>query len=370
MSMQVSLCLSVPFRDSKKMGRKRKCPVSDESAPQEATPQAQPTPPPPSDWAVSDFVKRKWEKSYEALEEETRGQADVELWHQMRFGRITGTSVSDILSAARQSLRQKSVSSVGAEEEKKTAYELYLTKQFTKVAQRMSQKITGIKAKNEAPISKMSCIKYGRENEARAREVYTRHIKAFDPEAQVVETGFICGKYAGCGCSPDGIATFHGRKYLLEIKCPATLRYLGLRGKRMVTKTRYMKVKRGQPELRMVQVEMEMPKYFSIPQPETQVAGITVLALDKSANRQATQYDEQVQFNMLMTGLDCTHLFIYTEKECGLIVIPYDESFTQNLDIFYRYWQEFLVPRIIKKGDYIALECDRVKVDPLTLECE
>ena len=301
-------------------------------------------------------LEKKWDKSYAELEEETRGQSEVQLWHDVRFGRVTGTTVSDLLSAVRQGgkLHKKGLANKNT----------YVKDQWSKILHRKGGMLEkgGTVAKNKCPINNLSCIIYGREMEGRAREQYRIFLKAFDPQSCVERMGFVAGKYAGCGCSPDGIATFQGRKYLLEIKCPATLRTLGLRKKRFVLSKKYVKVKRGKPEVKEVVVKTEMHRYFKIPQPETNVAGMTVLALDKSRNRQAGQYEEQVMFNMLMTGVHSAHLFIYTEVECGVIVIDYDESFTENMDIFYTFWQHHLLPHAWRTGDYISLDCDEERM--------
>ena len=91
----------MPKKEGKVCGRKRKgSPLEDSEGPQA------PTPPPPSDYAVSDFFDNKGTLTYEELEKETVDQHDSEVWHLYRHGRVTGTSAPDILSADRQACRQ------------------------------------------------------------------------------------------------------------------------------------------------------------------------------------------------------------------------------------------------------------------------
>ena len=174
-------------------------------------PPSPPSPPSPSQ-PMHQPLEKKWDKSYAELEEETQAQSDVQLWHDIRFGRVTGTMVSDLLSAVRQgdTLHEKGLANK----------DTYVSNQWSKILHRKGGMLEkgGTVAKNKCPVNNLSCIIYGREMEGRAREQYRKHLKAFDPQSCIERMGFVAGKYAGCGCSPDGIATFQGRKYLLEIK--------------------------------------------------------------------------------------------------------------------------------------------------------
>ena len=134
-------------------------------------------------------------------------------------------------------------------------------------------------------------IKYGNENEDRARQTYCEQ----HPRSEVVQVGLaIKDKFGFFGGSADGLirlkshapdSPFYG---LLEIKCIYSCREeLGLGGK------------------------IEGCKF-----------------LDKHGNLKTTHtYYTQIQLCAWVTGAKFAHLFLWTEKDSKLIPVPLDPNF-------------------------------------------
>lgn len=132
------------------------------------------------------------------IEELTRGQAEVPLWHAQRQGRITGSKVHDVVTRMRTVKRDGNTDVTN-----------------------LIKRVMGY----NPPDPSLPALKYGRLQEPIAVDSYMTLRRQECPDATFKEAGlFVSQAVHILGASPDGIVTCscHGPG-ALEIKCPFSI---------------------------------------------------------------------------------------------------------------------------------------------------
>ena len=123
-----------------------------------------------------------------ALEYRTRGQSDVQLWHDLRLGRLTSSA-------------------------------------FGSIVRRVASPEPLVRRLLDPKLIKTKALAWGRKHEETARKAYVQDQKGKGKDLKVTTSGLQLMPNGYIGCSPDGIIfdpalESHQQRGLLEIKCP------------------------------------------------------------------------------------------------------------------------------------------------------
>lgn len=303
----------------------------------------------------------------------TMDQGNCELWHQLRCGRATGSTIYAVQQAGKEYRKKQD-----KKPELLPQHNLYIDKRLRNIAHQAV-----LKGSTASPLTKdgrrvqdLPAIKWGTKQEATAIEEYKR----LSPKATVEGRGFALHPEEACmGVSPDGIITVGGKTILLEVKCPVSRKDDGLDKKLFTTvlkekkkskksKKRTRKSKGGDETPALLeppeQVIKPKPFYATWVQGEV-VEGTDLRVYEFIKHRQAEEYKAQVLFSLWCLGLDQAHLFMWTPLNCGVVVIDRDLEWENTfIPLFKNYVNKYLVPEAIKSGHFLALPSDILTRDP------
>lgn len=313
------------------------------------------------------------------VNELTTDQGDCELWHRLRCGRATGSTIYAVQQAGKE-YRKKQAN----KPELLPHHNVYIDNRLRNIAHQVV-----LKGSSSSPLTKdgrrvqdLPAIKWGHNQEATAIEEYKR----LSPKATVERRGFTLHPEEACmGVSPDGIVTVDGKKILLEVKCPVSRKDDGLdklltttvlKDKKNKTRKRKrdtssnVKEEGGQDEdtsFFEVPEQVVKPKPFYAKRVEGEVvAGTDLHVYELMKHRQADEYKAQVLFSLYCLGLDQAHLFMWTPQNSGVVVIDRDLEWEKTyVPLFRNYVNKYLIPEAILSGNFLALPSDVVMRDPL-----
>ena len=287
------------------------------------------------------------------------GQSDNQLWHDLRNGRLTGSKAFVLEQAVSQ------VNKHGNAPDKydKTA-EDYMVDRFKVIAHRMTEEVGNTITKTGGiAISQLPAVKWGKDNEDLARNVYATQMRNEYHTLTVEETGLVMADHSsGLAASPDGIVHPNpgqedDRPYLLEIKCPSSRAKTGLETSIM------MDTKKKDKEGRMIQ---KVKPFYLDRVPGSFIGGIPEFKLNN--HRQAKDYASQMKFTMMVTGLYKAHLFVWTPKGSGIVEVMRDVAWEEyHAQFFRRFFASYLMPEALKKGIFVAMKDDKIFDHPVNV---
>lgn len=198
-----------------------------------------------------------------SIEETTRGQTSCDMWHSQRIGRITASISHDVM----------------------TRVETLVTKnKRNKDSTPLVCRVMGL----TKPIQNIPALKYGRELESEARQMFRKEYCNAHINSSVIECGlFVKADQIFMAASPDGLVscTCCGNG-VLEIKCP-------------------------------VSMAGQHPNDVKIPCLEEDDFGQKTL-------RHSHPYYSQVIYQMGVTNVNWCYLFIYSVKGHVSVKVPFD----------------------------------------------
>ena len=214
------------------------------------------------------------------LETETKGQSVCPLWYEQRKGRITASKAHDIL----------------------------VRKQTTN-PNNLIKLVTGSKCYN---LSNMKPVKWGQNNEEKAKLAYICKMKTTHKSLQVNQSGLLIDyKKPFLAASPDGYVKCNCcEDRLLEIKCPY--------------KYKEKKI--------------------------SEINDKTFFITEDGSLKRTHRYFTQVQLQMYVFGLKSCDFVVYTNKECHVIAIPYDKEFCDQLvKVCEKFFFTFILPELVTR---------------------
>jgi hypothetical protein len=243
-------------------------------------------------------AKRVWEEykcsdqQIQDLEEQTRAQSVSPLWFEHRKGRITGTKAHDVLVL------------------KKTTDPGNLVK-----------RITGTKTYN---LSKKKEVKWGADNEEKAKSKYLEENKVHHKHLKVKQTGLLIDKERlYLGASADGLVNCDCcESRVLEIKCPF------------------------KHKNKLISEALADKKF----------------CLDRNMNLKiGHQYYTQVQLQMLIHKVGFCDFFVYTNIDCVTVKVKIDVDFCARLlkktdNFFFTHVLPELLSRKLENGQTDMLD--------------